>query len=49
MDGKYAVSFPGLKGLKAVLRESVGRKELVLPLQVKGKLSFVQRYDWHYE
>jgi hypothetical protein len=49
VDGKYSVSFPGLKNLKPVLRESAGRKELLLPLQVKGKLSFVQRYDWHYD
>ncbi|MBT3569873.1 MAG: hypothetical protein HN494_13565 [Opitutae bacterium] len=49
VDGKYAVSFPGSKNLKPVLRESSGRKELLLPLQTKGKLSFIQRYDWHYE
>ena len=49
VDGKYSVSFPDLKNLKPVLRESAGRKELLLPLEVEGKLSFVQRYDWHYE
>jgi hypothetical protein len=49
VDGEYAVSFPDLKSLKPVLRESAGRKELLLPLEVEGELSFVQRYDWHYE
>jgi hypothetical protein len=49
VDGKYAVSFPDLKNLKPVLRESKGRKELLLPLEVEVELSFVQRYDWHYQ
>lgn len=49
VDGKYAISFPELKKLKPMLRESGGRKELLLQLEFKGKLSFVQRYDWHYE
>ncbi len=49
VDGKYAVSFPDSKSLNPVLRESGGRKELLLPLEVVGKFSFVQRYDWHYQ
>jgi azurin len=49
VDGKYVISFPDLKNLKPVLRESAGRKELLLPLEVEGELSFVQRYDWHYQ
>ena len=49
VDGKYAVSFPGLKGLEPTLRDSAGRKELLLTMELNGKQSFVQRYGWRYE
>jgi len=49
VDGKYAVSFSGLQEAKPVLRDSGGRKELLLPLKLTGKQSFVQRYDWLYD
>ena len=50
VDSKYTVSFPDLKGAKPILRDSGGRKELLLPLELKNnKLSFVQRYEWRYE
>ncbi|MFP6855540.1 MAG: PA14 domain-containing protein, partial [Opitutales bacterium] len=49
VDAKYTVSFPDLKDMEPVLRDSAGRKELLLPLKLDGKLSFVQRYGWQYE
>ena len=49
VDDKYTVSFPDLKETKAELRDSAGRKELLIPLQLDGKMSFVQRYRWQYE
>ena len=49
VDDKYTVSFPDLKDTKVVLRDSAGRKELLIPLELDGKLSFVQRYRWQYE
>jgi azurin len=49
VDAKYTISFPDLKDMEPVLRDSAGRKELLLPLKLDGKLSFVQRYGWQYE
>ncbi len=49
VDGKYAVSFPDHKGLEPILRDSAGRKELLLQVNLDGEQSFVQRYDWNYE
>ncbi|MFP6900206.1 MAG: PA14 domain-containing protein, partial [Opitutales bacterium] len=49
VDAKYTVSFPNHKGPKPVLRDSGGRKELLLPLELNGKKFFAQRYGWHYE
>ena len=49
VDAKYTVSFPDLKETKPILRDSAGRKELLLPLELDGKLSFVQHYGWRYE
>ncbi len=49
VDDKYTVSFPDLKDTKVALRDSAGRKELLIPLKLDGKLSFVQRYRWQYE
>ena len=49
VDDKYSVSFPGLKGLEPTVRDSGGRKELLLTMELKGKQSFVQRYGWRYE
>ena len=49
VDGKYAVSFPDPKGLKPTLRDSAGRKELLLTIDLKERQSFVQRYGGRYE
>ncbi len=49
VDKKYAVSFPSLKETQPVLRDSSGRKELIVSLKLMGEFSFVQRYDWIYE
>ena len=49
VDDKYVVTFPDHKGLEPILRDSAGRKELLLSMNLKGEQSFAQRYDWHYE
>ncbi len=50
VDGKYVVDFPkGTKDRNPILRDSAGRRELLLPLSVEGKVSFTQRYRWRFQ
>ncbi|MFP6887186.1 MAG: PA14 domain-containing protein [Opitutales bacterium] len=50
VDGEYVADFPkGTNGKDPILRDSGGRRELLLPLSVDGKATFTQRYRWRFK